>query len=217
FGFGVALEGLDPPRALVAPDPGKPLRVSFAGAYAPSRELSFGMGLHHFVDTSGGVISGLTTFDVGMAARLGAHLAVGLVVRDLFAPTAGDAPLERHWDGEVVARPLGTDALEVAAGLVFGDRRDTFQPRLRLRVRLAKGLWLRGAGELRTRLELADPAAGGGDTTSHLELRATAGLEISVGNVGAGAYAVLTSRQGDTRLAGATVMARWSEERWPSV
>jgi protease-4 len=217
FGFGVALEGIDPPRELVAPDPGRPLRISFAGAYAPSKTLAFGIGLHHFVDSSGGLISGLTTFDVGLAARLGAHFALGLVVRDLFAPSVGDVPLERHWDGELIARPLATDALEIAAGLVFGDRRDTLEPRLRLSVRLTRGLWLRAAAELRTRLELVDPAAGAGDTTSHTELRATAGLEVSFGGLGAGGYAIVSAGDSGTRLAGASVVARWSDERYPSM
>src|SRR5262249_18849462 len=158
FGVGLALEQTTPPRAVLAPDPGRPLRLSFAGAYAFSGALSAGVGLHHFVDTRGSEINGLTTVDVGLAARPGSTFALGLVVRDVFAPSLGEAPLERHWDGELVVRPFGTDALEAAAGVVFGDRRDTLDPRLRLGVRLARGLWLRASGELKDRLELVGPA-----------------------------------------------------------
>src|SRR5262249_4075831 len=94
------------------------------------------------------------------------------------------------------------------------DRRDTFDPRLRLGLRLMRGLWLRASGELRDRLEVTDAS---GATTDRFELRATAGLEVSFGALGAAAYAVMSSGDGGPPRAGATLVARWSDERYPSV
>src|SRR5215468_2200911 len=214
FGVGLAVEQTDPPRAAIDPDPGRPLRLSFSAAYAYSSGLAFGAGWHRFVDTHNGVVDGLNTFDLGLAARVGSDLAFGLVARDLFAPVVAGVPLERKWDAEVSFRPFGSDALEIAAGAVIGERRETVEPRLRLGVRLMSGLWLRAAGELRTLIPLD---AAGVELDRQLEVRATGGLEVSFGAFGAGSYAMGSTGDAGSRLDGGVGIVRLSNERYKSL
>jgi protease-4 len=212
FGLGLAVEKLFPPDDLLAPDPGRPLRLSLGAAWSLGGTLGVGLAWHHFMgDGTAGAVDGLDALDVGLAARLGAHWAAGLVLRD--ALPGGGEPRERRYDAEVVSRPLGTDRLEIGVGAAVGERRGGLDARARLGVRLTDGLALRGGVELRTLFEID---AGGDERRVH-ELRASAGLEISFGGVGAAAYATMASGLGKTRLEGATVMARWSAERYPSL
>src|SRR5687768_2839436 len=74
LGFGVAIERLTPPRIALAPDPGVPVRLSFATAWDMGW-LSAGVTWHHFIDDESGQLDGLDTFDAGLAMRAGSHLA----------------------------------------------------------------------------------------------------------------------------------------------
>jgi protease IV len=219
IGVGLGVEKLLPPRAVLAPDPGEPLRLSLAWAYAWSPSVGVGLEWHHFVDPdSGGVLDGANTWDLGLSWRLGAHAAVGLVARDLFAPQVGGVPLERRYDAELVARPYTDDRLEIAAGAAIGERRGGFDPRLRLGVRLARGLYARAALEGRTLFRVADPTMPDGPTDRTWDARLSAGLEVSFGALGAAAYATGSYSPDDgSGFGGGTVIARWSEERLPSL
>jgi protease-4 len=214
FGLGLAAEATTPPRRALLDDPGAPLRLTASLAWASSRSVSWGVAWHRFVDTHGGLVDGLDTFDAGVAARFGALLAAGLVVRDLFAPVVGGVPLERHYDGEITLRPLGSDALEVAAGALVGERRATFAPRLRLGVRLFPGLTLRAAGELEPRVAVD---ASGGELDHQLELRVTAGLEVSLGRGGVGSYVVGSTGDPRSGLDGGLITMRLSGEAYRSL
>ncbi len=214
LGFGIAVEQMLPPREALAPDPGRPLRLTLATASSMGL-FSLGVAWHHHFGNEGAT-AGLDTVDLGLATRLGSRLAFGLVVRDLAPPVVAGVPLERKWDAELVLRPTGTDRLELAAGVVFGDRRESFDPRGRLSLRLARGLYARASFEARSLFELADGATGGATTTER-ELRGALGLEVSFGGVGLGAYGIASSGPDGDEVAGATVIARWSGERYPSV
>ncbi len=213
FGFGGAVEKRVPASGLY-PDPGKPLRLSLGLGVQTSSALSFGVGIHHFMDGSSGGLDALTTVDVGMEARLGAYIAAGLVVRNVFAPTLATGPSERRWDGEVAFRPTGDDAVELALGAVVDDRRGRFDPRLRLGFRLAHGLYLRGEVQATTRLDLVAP--GSLDTHRNYDGRAALGLEVSLGSVGASVYGV-GALGGGSQTFGMAVAARYSDEDYPSV
>jgi protease-4 len=213
LGFGVAIEKLYPPTEVLAPDPGRPLRLSLGAAWQVGGWLSIGAAWRRFYGEGSGALGGVSTLDVGLAARLGNHVAVGLVGRDLLPPEVDGVPLERRYDAEVVLRPLGTDRLELAVAAAVGERRGGLDPRARLGVRIADGLHLRAAGELRTHFEL-DAA---GATTRRSEALASLGLEVSLGGVGITTYGTVSSGLGATRFAGGTVIARLSAERLPSI
>lgn len=214
FGVGLAAEQIEPPRSSLFPDPGKPLRLTASLAYAPAKDVAFGVGWHHFVDENDGAVAGLDTFDLGVSAKIGANLAAGLVVRDLFAPRVAGFQLARIWDGEVTVRPFGTDALEVAAGVAIAEHRETVDPRLRLGVRVVPGLWLRAAGELLTRIEVDDT---GSELDRKLEVRASAGIEVSLGSFGVGGYAIGTAGDLGNRVEGGMGIVRLSSERIPTL
>jgi hypothetical protein len=124
LGFGVALEKLYPPRDVLAPDPGQPLRLTFAAAWAMGRWLSAGVSYRSFHGEGVGSLDGVSTWDAGLAARLDRHLALGVVVHDLIPPLVEGAPLERRYDAEVVVRPTGTDRLELGLAAAIGERRN---------------------------------------------------------------------------------------------
>jgi protease-4 len=213
FGLGAAVEKRIPASGLY-PDPGKPLRLSLGLGVQTSSALSFGLAIHHFMDGSSGGLESLTTADLGMEARLGGNVAVGLVVRNVFAPTLSSGPSERRWDGEAALRPTGDDAVELALGVVVDDRRGRFDPRLRLGFRLAHGLYLRGQVEARSRFDLTTP--GTLDTRRNYEGRAALGLEVSLGGVGAAVYGV-GALGGGNQTFGMAVAARYSDEDYPSL
>jgi protease IV len=207
LGFGIAAEKLLPPRDAAAPDPGRPLRLSLAAA-TDLGPFSLGVAWHHFFETAAAT-DGLDTWDVGVAARLGAYLALGVVARDVAAPAVAGTPLERRWDAEVTLRPLATDRLELAAGAVFGERREALDPRARLAVRVARGVVVRAEAE--TRRLFALPSG------EDRDWRASLGVELSFGEFGAGVYATVASGPERSGLAGGTAVARWSSERYSSL
>jgi protease-4 len=165
------------------------------------------------MDGSSSAIAGLSTLDLGIEARLGAYISAGLVVRNLFAPVLDSGPSERRWDGELVLRPTGDDAVEMALGASVDDRRGRFDPRLRLSARLARGVYVRGELQARTRLELPDPVSL--DTRRSYEGWGALGLEVSLGGVGAAVYGVGATGGGSSSF-GMAVTARYSGEDYPA-
>ena len=214
---GAAAEWLRPPRLVLSPDPGEPVRLSLAGAVELLPGLSFGAAWRHWVDDSGH-LDGTDSLDLGLSARAGAHLAAGLVVRDVATPVVAGVPVERRYALELAWRPTGTDRLEIAVGAALGERRLGVDPRLRLSLRLARGLILRGDFLGRTRFRLADPAFDGGPETREMDLRASLGLEVSFGAFGAAASGASgLSTDGDPALFGGSALLRLSGERLPSI
>jgi protease-4 len=214
--FGVAAERLTPPRGVYSVEPGRPTRLSLATAWASGRSLAFGVTWHHFL-ADDGPSRGLDSFDLGASARLGAHLAAGLVVRDLFAPLAGDVKLYRRWELELATRPLGDDRLELAAGISLGERRGEVDPRLRASVKIGGGVRVFADGELRTLFatDVTDPMR---DDERLYDARASLGVEVSFGRMGVGGFAgAATGARSGGRFVGGGGMLRWSNERLPSV
>lgn len=145
----------------------------------------FGLGVswsHLFGDAAGGI----DTFDVGASLRLFSGLALGLVVEDVARPrapidlsgTVMNQRLSRRWIAELVARPLGTERLELAlAGLhVEGDPWRRPSARLRARARLFGGWNLFVDGE-RAPLRSGMP---GFDLSGAVDWRLTAGVTLDL-------------------------------------
>jgi protease-4 len=209
LGLGLALEKLVPPSAILVPDPGRPLRLSL-GLGLRAGDAALGVSWHSNHGEGSGALDGTGSFDLGIAMRLGARLAAGAVLRNLFPASVGALPTERRYDVELVARPVAHDRLELAVAAAIGERRGTIDPRARASLRLARGLALKGEVEWRTHLD-ADVDA------DRREVVGSVGLEVSFGHLGAAGYATLSSGPDDTRLAGATTIVRLSGERYPSV
>src|SRR5205807_2146480 len=119
LGIGYGLEWLRPPRDRLAPDPGEPFRLTIAWATGLGPNAGLGAAWHHFI--ADGALSGVDAFDLGASARFGAHLAAGATVRDLATRSIGGASVQRRYELEALARPLATDALEMAVGGRVGE------------------------------------------------------------------------------------------------
>jgi protease-4 len=218
LGFGIAVEQLLPPRIALAPDPGKAVRYSLGAAYEWRKDVSFGAAWRHFSDDAGGPLDGVDSLDFGFAARAGAYWAVGAVVHDVTTPVVAGVPSQRRYQVELVSRPLGTDRLELGVGATLGERRLDLDPAFRFGVRLTDGLYLRGEVAALTRYELVDPAFDAGEARQRYGVRASLGLEVSIGQGGAALYGTGgRGAGGGTQLLGATAIVRWSGERLPSV
>src|SRR5262245_44384619 len=71
YGLGFGFEWLRPPRAELAPDPGKPFRFTLGLGLALGASSGFGFSWHHFSDD--GVLDAVDTFDLGLSSRWGSH------------------------------------------------------------------------------------------------------------------------------------------------
>lgn len=155
-------------------------------------QLAYGLGgrraglgvswSHLFGDAAGGI----DTFDVGASLRLFSGLALGLVAEDVARPRAPVAMagsvvnlrLARRWIAELVARPLGTERLEIAiAGMhVEGDPWRRPGVRLRARARLLGGWSLFVDSE---RAPLRSGTTGGAPSGA-VDWRVTAGMTLDL-------------------------------------
>ena len=215
LGLGAGVELLRPPGGALVPEPGTPTRITLSGAVGLGQNAALGLAWHRFFDDPGQVTRGLGTWDLGLSARLGAHWAVGAVVRDLSAPALAGAleSVQRRYEVELVSRPTGTDRLTLALGGRIGEVHADVDGWLRWSLRLARGTYLEGEAVTRALRPVAPTAAG-----SERELRLTAGLSLSFGAVGAGFYGTgVRAGDGSMRLAGGTVTARLRSEQVPSV
>lgn len=218
LGFGVAVEHLIPPRLSLVPDPGEPTRVSLSAAYLVAPGFGVGLSWHRFTDDGGGALDGVDTVDLGLAFRINRHVAFGAVVRDAATPVVAGVPVQRRYQFEAVTRPFGTDRFELGVGASLGERRLDADPSLRFGVRLARGLWLRGGVAAHARWRLFDGALGSGAADLAYDVRASLGLEVSLGGAGATFYGTGGwDVDGQGRLRGGTAIVRWSGERLPSI
>lgn len=222
LGWGISLEWLRPPRAELTPDPGTPTRLTNSFSLPMGRNASLGFGWHHFYDDVG-TLGGLDTYDLGWQSRFGAHLAAGLVVRDLGAPKVAGETVQRRYEAEVVTRPLGTDRLELALGGRIGETDADFgngrsiDGWLKWSTRLARGIYFRG--ELGTESLTRVTTTGTARTEEYLrDYRVSTGLDFSFGSLGTAAYGtLLRDADGDVAATGGTLVARISPVGVPSV
>ncbi|MEA2698438.1 MAG: protease, partial [Myxococcales bacterium] len=206
LGFG--LQGVGQTHALTIEHHTK-LQVSYA--LRMGRSLAVGLDWAHIFS---GSYDGLDTFDAGISWRPGRHLAAGLTVRDLSAPSQGSAQsLPRLWTGELAIRPAGTDRFELAlaAGHAEGDRWKAVSARIRLAARLTDGLRL-----------FADFESLPGGPYEHAfasaaYYRGSAGFWIDLEHMGA-AFAMRSGHSGggDSGLGG-SVVVRTSGDRYPAL
>lgn len=214
IGLGGSFELLRPARAALTPDPGRPARLSLAASTALA---GFGVGVawrHLFGD---GAAAGVDTLDVGASRRIGNHLAVGAVVRDLGAPAIAGGAVSRRYELELVTRPLATDRLELALGGRVDEVRHDADGWLRLSTRIARGVVVTATGESRA-LTALDTSPAGVTEIDTRELRIAAGVEISFGAWGAVLFgAGRVDERGAGRALGGTVLARWAALPMPAV
>jgi protease-4 len=215
FSVGLGLEWLRPSRAQLSPDPGKPFRLTLGAAAPLGRSAGIGAAWHHFV--ADGVLDGVDTFDLGLSLRHGSYLAGGAVVRDLATAQLGGAPVQRRYEAELVVRPFGSDALDAALGGRIGETRRDVDGWLRASARLARGVYLVAAAETRELHVLADSGIGN-ELRGGRDLRATLGVELSFGAIGATSLVTaLRDDRGDTHALGGTVVLRASSAGAPSL
>jgi len=214
-GMGLGLEWLRPPRSQLEPDPGAPFRFTLAYALGLGSAAGLGLAWHHFL--AEGALDGVDTFDLGLSARVGAHVALGAAVRDLATAPVAQTPVQRRYELEAVVRPLATDRLELAAGGRLGETRTDVDGWGRLGVRAARGVYVVGQLESRELHTLEDSPMGRRDLGGR-EVRATLGVELSFGQAGLAAYGTgLRDDAGGRHVLAGTFVARVSAAGPPSV
>ncbi len=215
LGIGFGVEALRPPRQTLAPDPGTPWRVSVAMSTPFGRRGGLGIALRHFYGE--GPAQGRTTVDLGLSLRMGNHLAAGAVVRDVNAPTLGTVPVQRRYELELTARPLGTDRVDLGLGGRVGETRGDVDGWLRVSVRAARGVYLQASAETRALHIIETTPVDETDRTDR-DVRFAAGLELSFGSLGAGVYGRgRIDEDGTGHPTGGTLIARWSASPPPAV
>ncbi len=219
FAVAAGLELGLPPRAVLAPDPGQPWRFTLATSFAPVPALGWGLGVAWHRGFGDALADGVSTFDVGIANRWGNHLAFGAVARDVNAPRLASAAVHRRYEAELGLRPFGNDRLELGLGGVAaepaGGRDVDAGGWLRLSARISRGVFLEASGESRALTRIVTTGTGELRAEAARDLRLTAGISVSLGEIGVAAYG--GARVGDGVVApGGTVIARWSERPVPS-
>ncbi|MDB4957456.1 MAG: signal peptide peptidase SppA, type [Myxococcales bacterium] len=215
FGFGLGFEWLRPARAQLAPDPGQPFRFTMSYALGLGPNGGLGFAWHHFI--AEGPLSGLDTFDLGLSARFGNHLALGATLRDISSVAVAMTPVQRRYELEAAVRPFTTDVLEVAVGGRIGEIRGDLDGWGRFSLRATRGLYVLGALETRDLHALVDSPTGVLDIGGR-DYRATVGFELSFG--GFAATALGTGLRDDARknhALGGTLVLRTGAVLPPSV
>ena len=209
MGFGIGFEWLRPPRAQLEPDPGAPFRFTLAWALGLGKNAGIGLSWHHFSD-DGSALGGQNTFDAGLSTRLGNYAAFGAGVRDINTGDIGGAPVQRRYRAELVGRPLGTAALEIAIGGQLGETRLDTDGWARAAWRITHGLTL--AAEIESReLHVIETSALGPTDTDARDVRGTVGVEVSFGQLGLAAYGTgLRDTTGANHPLGGSFIARAS-------
>jgi protease-4 len=208
FGVGAGVEWLRPSRSQLVPDPGQPFRFTLGLAAPLGASAGIGLAWHHF--HADGVLSGVNALDLGASLRLGSHVAAGAVVRDLATRDIGGLAVQRRYEAELAIRPLGTGALEAGLGGRIGETTGDADGWLRVALRVVRGVTLHGEVESRA-LQVVDAAALGLPARDGRELRATLGVELSLGGFGATTLATgLRDDAGNTHALGGTEILRVS-------
>ncbi len=181
FGLGLGAEWLRPSRDRLEPDPGEPFRFTLGVAAALGDTAGFGLSWHHF--SSDGALDAHDTFDLGLSGRWGSYLAYGAGLRDIASKSVGGTPVQRRYEAEVLVRPLGVDALEVALGGRLGETRLDVDGWFRLNARLARGFDFVGEVATRQVFAFVDTPTGRIEDDGR-DVRATVGFAVSFGRMG---------------------------------
>ncbi len=214
LGVGAGFELLRPARSSLTPDPGRPARLSLAASMS-IRGFGVGAGWRHLLGD--GPAAGVDTFDLGASRRFGNHLALGAVIRDVGAPAYDGGAAQRRYELELVARPLGTDRVDLAFGGRVGEVGGDLDGWARLSARIARGVVVTATGESRA-LAARDTSPAGVAEVDGRELRIAAGLELSFGRWGAALYGSgRIDERGDGRAVGGTAIVRWAARPTPAV
>ncbi|HEX7838285.1 MAG TPA: hypothetical protein VF469_12510, partial [Kofleriaceae bacterium] len=208
LGLGVGLEWLRPSRSRLEPDPGQPFRLTLGLAAPLGGSAGLGAAWHHF--QADGALSGADTIDLGLSLRLGNHVAVGAVLRDLATSDIAGTPVGRRYEAELALRPLGTGTLDAGFGGRISETRGDVDGWVRASLRVARGVYVHGEVETRA-LHVLDDTTVGIDDHRGRDLRATLGLELSLGAFGATTLATaLRDDAGKTHALGGTAILRLS-------
>lgn len=220
MGLGLGLEFGRPSRTALTPDPGTPARLSLAYALPLGKHGGLGLSYHRFFDEPGAPGHGLSSWDLGLAFRLGAHFAAGGVIRNLNTPEAGGADVPRSYELELTTRPQGTERWQLALGGRVGEVREDraeLDGWARLDARVARGLFVHGQVETRALTQITTSPLGPSESRER-EYRASLGLTVSLGAIGTSFWG--TGARGPdraNRLSGGTLLVRASSERVPSI
>jgi protease-4 len=210
YGYGIGLEWLRPARSQLEPDPGQPVRLTFASSFR-----GLGVAWHHYFDD--GPLGGKDTFDLGLSTRWGNYLAIGAAVRDLATAEIAGAPVQRRYELEVSVRPFGTDRLELVAGGRIGETRGDLDGWGRISLRAARGVYLHAQLESDALHVIDDTTTSVMDVDGR-DLRATLGVELSLGSFGAGIFGTgLRNERGERHALGSTLVFRASAVGAPSM
>ena len=213
--FGLGFEWLRPPRTQLAPDPGDPFRFTFALATALGKNAGFGVAWRHF--TSEGILDGADAFDLGLSTRFGNRLAIGAALRDITTTSIGMVPVQRKYELELVTRPLGHDALEVAVGGRLGETRLDTDGWARISARITRGFVAHVGVESRALHAISETPTGRIEDETR-DVRGLVGLELSLGGTGFTAIGSgLRDDRGDNHLLGGQLVVRMSSVPPPSV
>ncbi len=215
LGLGFGAEALRPARESLAPDPGTPTRLSFAVGLPLGRAGGLGATFHRF--SGDALAAGRWSTDLGLSTRLGNHLALGAVVRDVGAPIIAGIPVQRRYELELTARPLGTDRLDAGLGGRISERRGDVDAWVRLSARVARGVFVHAAGESR-QLHVIETTPSDTRELEQRDVAVSAGLEFSFGSLGTSLWGSgRIDEDGDARPGGGTLIARWSAKPPPAV
>ncbi|MCS6915636.1 MAG: signal peptide peptidase SppA, partial [Myxococcota bacterium] len=197
---GAAVEVLRPADGLLG-------RLALALSVRPLSFLSLGLTYTHLPGGPDHPFAGLNSLALGLRLRLDAWLSLGFLAYDINAPgrPLDGTPLQRVYEAEVLARPLGDDRLELGAGARVGERRADVAPRLRLWLRPRRGLGLGAEASMLVEGERQD-------------FRAAAGLSLDWGPAGGSLMGVLGGTMGgQVTSGGGSLGVRASMERYPSL
>ncbi len=212
FAYGAALQYLRAPRSFI-PNNDQAVKLSFALSYQLGTAVWLGGTWSRMIADQRPELDGVDTFSAGIVARAAPYLAFGLTVHDLNTPLVAGVPEQRRYDGEVLLRPLGTAALEIAGGVRLGERRGDVSPRARLDWSPVPGATLRAQVDLAA---YNAPVALG--TDERHEVRAVAALELSLGRAAAGLASFFGQGPGsDWGYHGTGLWLRFSGEKYPAL
>jgi protease-4 len=215
LGVGLGLEWLRPSRGQLEPDPGKPFRLTLGVAAPLGRNAGVGVAWHHF--HGDGVLDGVDALDLGLSLRFGSYFAAGAALRDVATRAIAGVAVQRRYEAEGLVRPFGTDALEAGLGGRLGETRGEVDGWIRASLRVTRGLYVHGELESRELHVLADSGIGTEERGGR-DLRATLGLELSLGAFGVTSLATgLRDEAGKDHVLGATVVLRASSTGAPSL
>ena len=196
--FGAGLQWLRPAHAVthsgVQHRDTHNVKLSLALSWRYRRWLSLGLAYHTFFSNSDEALNSLHTMDLGLVVRPFEWLGAGLVVRNLTTPHYAGYPLQRVYELELTARPLGNHRLELGAALRLEERRLELDPRFLLAAEPLDGLRLFGHVDLLHRDFNRDNAP-------FWDVRAMVGLELHLERVGV-ALSTLLGRDLSNQSAG---------------